>query len=271
MNNFSNLAVYFRESPHKNPRKNSAYNPTGKIDAIAIHHMAGNGSVETCGNIFADPERGGSSNYGVGSDGRIGGYVPEDYRSWCTSSREVDYRAITIEVANCSYAPDWKVSDKALEALIELCVDICRRHGFTLNYTGGKDGNLHMHKWYDATSCPGPYLGSKFPYIAKEVNRRLGVVSEDTSEETKEKVNTEGYEMNMRLLRKGCEGEDVRALQILLKGNGYDLGKYGPKKDGVDGQYGAATAAAVRKLQVDRKLGVDEIAGPEVMGSLLGL
>lgn len=170
---YSNLVTYVKISPHKNPRKNATYNPSGKVTDIAIHHMAGNASVETCGNIFADPARKGSSNYGISSDGRRACYVPEDYRSWCTSSRDVDYRAIAIEVANCSGDPDWKVSDAALKSLIELCVDICRRHGFTLNYTGGKDGNLHKHEWYAPTICPGPYLGGKFSYIAKEVNRRL--------------------------------------------------------------------------------------------------
>ena len=42
-----------------------------------------------------------------------------------------------------------------------------------LNFTGDKNGNLTMHKWFAATACPGPYLESKFPYIAAEVNKRL--------------------------------------------------------------------------------------------------
>ncbi len=70
------------------------------IDTISIHCMAGNGSVETCGALFADPARKASSNYGIGSDGRIALYVDEANRSWCTSSASNDHRAITIEVAN---------------------------------------------------------------------------------------------------------------------------------------------------------------------------
>ena len=30
-----------------------------------------------------------------------------------------------------------------------------------------------MHKMFAATTCPGPYLESKFPYIAEQVNQRL--------------------------------------------------------------------------------------------------
>jgi hypothetical protein len=135
--------------------------------------VVGQCTVEALGNLFADPARQASANYGIGFDGRIACYVEEENRSWCSGDRENDHRAITIEVANCGGDPDWKVSDQALEATIALCVDICKRHGLRLNYTGDKKGNLHMHKWYQPTGCPGPYLASKFPYIAQEVNRRL--------------------------------------------------------------------------------------------------
>ena len=165
----SPLVDYTKISPNSsNPRNH-------KIDTITIHHMAGNLSIEACGAGFADPNRQASSNYGIGTDGRIGMYVEEANRSWCSSNRENDHRAITIEVANDGGAPDWHVSDKALEKTIELCVDICKRNGIAkLNFTGDKTGNLTMHNYFAATTCPGPYLESKFPYIAAEVNKRLG-------------------------------------------------------------------------------------------------
>ena len=31
-----------------------------------------------------------------------------------------------------------------------------------------------MHRYFMATTCPGDYLASKFPYIANEVNKQLG-------------------------------------------------------------------------------------------------
>ena len=84
-----------------------------KIDTITIHHMAGNLSVETCGNMFARSSTGASSNYGIGSDGRIGLYVEESNRSWATASSSNDNRAVTIEVANSGGAPDWPISSAA--------------------------------------------------------------------------------------------------------------------------------------------------------------
>lgn len=166
----SNLVNYVKLSPnHSGLRKN-------KIDTITIHHMAGNLSVETCGEVFYPRSRQASSNYGVDSKGRVGMYVEEKNRSWCSSSPENDHRAITIEVANDEFGGNWHVSDKALEKTIDLCVDICKRNGIKkLNYTGDTRGNLTKHEWFANTNCPGPYLGSKFPYIASEVNKRLGI------------------------------------------------------------------------------------------------
>ena len=175
----SKLVNYTKISPHSNPRNH-------KIDKITIHHMAGNLSVETCGNVFQSREA--SSNYGVGSDGRVGMYVEEKDRAWTSSNPANDHRAVTIEVANDGGAPDWHVSDKALEKTIELCVDICLRNEIPrLNFTGDKSGNLTMHKYFTATACPGPYLESKFPYIAEEVNKRLEAAkAPETPEATEE-------------------------------------------------------------------------------------
>ena len=164
----SSLICYTRLSPNCNKPRNHV------LDTITIHHMAGNLSVEACGEMFARPSRKASSNYGVGSDGRIALYVDEANRSWCSSSPENDHRAVTIEVANCGGEPNWPVSDKAYAALLDLVTDICKRNGIKqLRYTGDKTGNLTMHKWFAATACPGPYLESRFPAIAAEVNRRL--------------------------------------------------------------------------------------------------
>lgn len=164
----SSLVNYVRLSPNHSGRRNH------NIDTITIHHMAGNLSVETCGSVFAPSSRGASSNYGVDSNGRVGMYVEECNRSWCSSSSANDNRAVTIEVANDQIGGNWHVSDRALAKTIELCVDICKRNGIKrLNYTGDTRGNLTKHCWFVATNCPGPYLGSKFPYIASEVNKRL--------------------------------------------------------------------------------------------------
>lgn len=161
----SSLVNYIKISPHKSPRK-------GTIKKIAVHHMAGKLSVETCGNVFQANKA--SANYGIGYDGRVGMYAEEKDRAWATANPENDHQAVNIEVSNDEIGGNWHVPDVALAKLIDLCVDICKRNDIDkLNYTGDATGNLVMHKYFMATTCPGPYLESKFPYIAEEVNKRL--------------------------------------------------------------------------------------------------
>lgn len=163
---YSGLVSYVQISPNRtSPRYRSIKN-------IIVHHMAGNLSIETCGNVFAPSSRQASSNYGIGSDGRIACYVQEEDRAW-TTGNQIDHDSITIEVADDVIGGSWHSSAAAMQSLVKLCADICRRYGFRLNYTGGKSGNLLMHKWYQATDCPGAYLESQFPWIAQEVNKLL--------------------------------------------------------------------------------------------------
>lgn len=163
----SSLVEYTRISPYSAER-------TVPISKITIHHTAVvNSTLEGLGNGFSGDRRA-SSNYGIDSNGRVGLYVDESRRAASSSNIENDDAAVTIEVSNSTGAPDWKVSDEALDMLIRLCADICRRNGIEqLNYTGDATGNLTMHKWFAPTACPGPYLEEKYPYIAQQVNQLL--------------------------------------------------------------------------------------------------
>lgn len=164
----SSLVSIVNYSPNHSGHRNQP------ITKIAIHHTAGAVSAATIGQIFKPTSRQASCNYGIGNDNKIVLCVDESNRSWCTSSSWCDNRAITIEVANSSNGGNWPVSDRVLATLIDLVTDICRRNGIkNCTYTGGKDGVLQKHEWYANTNCPGPYLGSKFTYIASEVNKRL--------------------------------------------------------------------------------------------------
>lgn len=168
-----------------------------KIEKITIHHMAGNLSAETCGYVFQNVEA--SANYGVDSQGRIGCYVEEEYRAWSTTNYDNDSRAINIEVANDVYGGNWHVSDKAIERLIDLCVDICKRYDFKLIYDGTPNGSLTRHNMFMATVCPGEYLQSKFEYIAEEVNKRL--------EDKSEPIPTISDDELLDLVRKTIRGD----------------------------------------------------------------
>ena len=172
----SSLVSYTKISPNRSSRNGE------RITDIIPHHQAGNLSLQTLGNVFANPGRQASSTYGIDVYGGVGLYVDESERPWTTSNAVADRRAVTIEVANSSTSGDWPVSDASWNTLVELCVDICRRNGIPkLVWTGGKDGNLKTHDMYAATNCPGPYLKSRMPQLADEVNKRLGVAGSGAS------------------------------------------------------------------------------------------
>lgn len=173
----SPLVDYTRISPNKNSPRNH------KIDTITIHCVVGQCTVETLGNIFAPTSRQASSNYGVGTDGKIGMYVEEKDRSWCSSNAANDNRAVTIEVASDTKHP-YAVNDRAFAALLDLVTDICKRNGIKKLVWSTKkadrvnhknDCNMTVHRDYANKSCPGDYLYNRHGEIAAEVNRRLGV------------------------------------------------------------------------------------------------
>lgn len=172
----SPLVNYTKISPNKSSPRNH------KIDTVTIHCVVGQCSVETLGNVFASASRQASSNYGIGYDGRIGMYVDEKDRSWCSSNAANDNRAITIEVASDTKEP-YAVNAKAYAALIDLLVDICKRNGIKelvwstnkADRVNHKNGcNMTVHRDYANKSCPGTYLYERHAQIASEVNKRLG-------------------------------------------------------------------------------------------------
>lgn len=145
-----------------------------KISKIAIHHAGGIICGRDLARLFLPKSRGASANYNLGSDGVLVLGVYEENRAWTTSSSWCDNRAITIEVGNSTRGENWEISDFVLNKLIDLVTDICRRNNiYPCTYTGDKEGVLQKHSWYANTNCPGPFLGKKFSYIAKEVNKRL--------------------------------------------------------------------------------------------------
>lgn len=163
-----------------------------KVCKITPHHMAGKLTARQCGNIFANPNRQASSNYGIGYDGEIACYVDEENRAWTSSNRANDCQAITIEVANSANGEPWPISDAAWNSLVKLCVDICKRYNFRLTYDGTPNGSLTRHDMFANTNCPGKTLGGRFKELADTVNAQLdGKVEPTPSTPSGSKSNEE--------------------------------------------------------------------------------
>lgn len=217
----SALATITKLSPNKTSPRNHA------IDTITIHCMQGQLSAASCGAIFENPKRQASSNYGIGKGGDIGLYVKESDRSWCTSSKANDHRAITIEVASDKTAP-YKVTEAAYNALLDLVTDICRRNNIKklvwstdkktrINHWNG--ANMTVHRDFAAKACPGDYLYNRMGEIADEVNRRLG---QNVAPQTGVSPYTVQITANVLNVRKG-PGTSYGIVTTVKKGQLYTI------------------------------------------------
>lgn len=117
--------------------------------------------------------------------------------------------------------------------------------------------------------------GAKHPYHLKRTGKGgpygwvdAGTFRKDAPEPTPipDVPSTGDFTLGMRLLKKGCEGDDVLALQILLRGRGYN----GDMAQKLDGIFGSKTEGAVKLYQKAKGLAADGIAGKNTMSSLLG-
>ena len=188
----SSMVVYTKLSPNHSGQR------THSIDRISPHCVVGQCTAEGLGDWFARSSTQASSNYGIDKDGRVGMYVEEKNRSWCTSSNANDQRAITIECASDTKEP-YTMRDVVYQTLIKLCVDICKRYGKkkllwlgdkdkTLNYNPASDEMIiTVHRWFANKSCPGEWLYSRLSDLATKVTAELGG-SADPGEGEKETV-----------------------------------------------------------------------------------
>ena len=181
----SSMVVYKKLSPNHSGQR------THSIDRITPHCVVGQCTAEGLGEWFEKQSTQASSNYGIDRDGRVALYVEEKNRSWCSSSRENDQRAITIECASDTSAP-YAMNSKVYESLVKLCTDICQRNGKkkllwladktkTLNYAPKADEMvLTVHRWFANKSCPGDWLYSRLGDLASKVTAALGGASTET-------------------------------------------------------------------------------------------
>ncbi|MCM1295516.1 MAG: N-acetylmuramoyl-L-alanine amidase [Muribaculaceae bacterium] len=192
----SALVTYTKLSPNcTHPRKQA-------IDTVTIHCIVGQWTAKQGCDYFASTARQASANYIVGKDGSIGLCVDEGDRAWTSGGKltaggmtgsQNDQRAITIEVASDTTHP-YVITDKAMEALIELLADICRRNPGIgrLRWKGDKNlvgkteqQNMTVHRWFAAKACPGDYLYNLHGEIAERVNAKLDEKEEPTVSEQK--------------------------------------------------------------------------------------
>lgn len=181
-----------------------------RISLITLHQVWGHMSGQALADYFNKGDDA-SSNYNIGDDGKIYLFVDEANRSWCSSSRENDYRAVTVEIASNTTGVNY-IYDEALGSAVRLCADICKRNGISkmywypnlvphirpttdeqkrenedtlvkkVNSLKDNEGMFTVHEWFFNKDCPGAYIKSKLDWIVSEVNK---LIKDDTPKKMK--------------------------------------------------------------------------------------
>ena len=235
------MVAYKKLSPNHSGQR------THSIDRITPHCVVGQCTAEGLGEWFEKASTQASSNYGIDKDGRVGLYVEEKNRSWCSSSSANDQRAVTIECASDTAEP-YAFREVVYQTLIKLCTDICQRNGKkkllwladkdkTLAYEPAADEMvLTVHRWFANKSCPGNWMYARMGDLAAKVTAALGSAAP---------VVDDGS------LSKGSKGDAVKAMQTMLIACGFSCGP-----DGADGDFGKNTLAGLTAFQTARGLTV---------------
>lgn len=244
----------------RNSSSRSSYGYGSGIDGITVHHWGSTGQKHA--NVVSwlrgyTGNRGSSAHYVV-SDGLVTQLVDDSRASWHGGNNKANGTTIGIEMRPEMTDGDW-------ETLVELCVNIERKHG-SMKY--------YKHKDWKNTACPGKY-SSRIGELVKAVNayKKTGKVPSTTGGGSSSGGSSYGnpnakHEVGSRIMRKGSAGTDVQWLQKRLYKLGYTIT---PKKNGTfDGMFGPEVDKAVRALQRAAKIAVDGDAGKDTVAAAKG-
>ena len=247
------------------PAHQSNYSPANrrtKITNVCWHHMAGVLTAQQCGNIFARAGRNGSAHYGIGSDGQIGLYVPEDCVAWHAGNWPENQCSIGIEISNSALGGSWPISDASFNLAITLTADIMKRNGIKKAVVGQ---TLTYHSLYSATTCPGDDVRSRLQRAAAEINKILGQAPAPTPTPVKDDfLPAKGYWKSSTGNSGGDKAPQFGSMaNFMLK----VFPKYTPK--GAKGDYfGPNLRKAIIQFQRNTRIEADGCVGTITYGKL---
>lgn len=124
-----------------------------KVEFVGIHHMAANGTVDSCWDTWQS--RPASAHYCVASDGSDGQCVYDRDTAWALGDFDANQRSINIEHANLA---DGTVTDACIDDGAHIVAAICKKYDLGRPQWGV---NMFPHNHFSATACPGSLYGSQ--------------------------------------------------------------------------------------------------------------
>lgn len=174
--------------------------------------------------------------------------IPEDRNAWHASDGgrgNGNRKGIAIEICYSESGGDRFLAAEKLAA---------KFIAYKLKEKGWGIDKVKKHQDFASKNCPHRTLALGWDRFLQMVQAELDALTPKPST------------AQLPMLKQGSKGASVKALQILLIGNGHSCGS-----SGVDGSFGPATYKAVVAYQVAKGLEADGICGPKTWASLLGL
>ena len=129
-----------------------------------------------------------------------------------------------------------------------------------------------LNQWFSMDKYPKNIanLDKKYPDARKVVGKVASTVKKtaDTVVDTTNDV-FESILNGTKVLTKGAKGLPVKQLQEIFIKMGYDLGSFGPNKDGVDGSFGPTLEGVIKKFQEENGLKSDGKVGKNTLSKVL--
>lgn len=135
-----------------------------KKKSVTLHHNGGNLSLQGILNVWKT--RPASAHFQVDAGARLGQYVLWHEYAWAVGNTTGNMETISIEMANSTYSPTWRVREITW-------AEAARLAGWLFaNVIDGRPrpsrSNFHYHHYWKSTDCAGPYMDSMYNDVLLE-------------------------------------------------------------------------------------------------------
>lgn len=137
-----------------------------KKTSVTLHHNAGNLTHE--GVLSVWKTRPASAHFDVDSKGRVAQYVKVTEYAWAVGSKIGNETSISIEMADASFEPHWEISETTWKSAARLAAWLFAH----VIHARPNASNLHPHKHWSSTDCPGPWVVAHFNEILVECQKQ---------------------------------------------------------------------------------------------------
>lgn len=136
-----------------------------KKKSVTLHHNGGRLSHQGVLNVWK--VRPASAHFNIDGKGTCAQYVRVNEYAWATGNTRGNQETISIEMANATTAPEWKVADVTWKSAARLA-------GWLFAKVIGErpsKNNLFYHHHWSATACAGPWMDKQYSKVLAEAQK----------------------------------------------------------------------------------------------------